>query len=143
MIKAIAQSMATYIMGVFKLPFSVCDDLTKLVRDFWWGSSDGARKTHLIGWSKLTRSKAQGGMGFRDMRIFNQALLAHQAWYLLKSPESLCARVQEEKYYPQGNLIAAEVSMKSRTSEDSHRNNLSRVRSRLANIPKADRENLI
>ncbi|KAM0834186.1 hypothetical protein ACQ4PT_063778 [Festuca glaucescens] len=46
MIKAVAQSLATYIMGVFKLPLSVCDDLTKLVRDFWWVSSNGARKTH-------------------------------------------------------------------------------------------------
>jgi hypothetical protein len=79
MIKVIAQSLASYIMGVFKPPFFVCDDLMKLVHDFWWGSSVGTRKTHWIGWSKLRRSKLQGGMGFRDMHISNQALLACQS----------------------------------------------------------------
>jgi hypothetical protein len=38
LIKAVAQATPTYIMGVFCLPRSVCDDLTRLVRNFWWGS---------------------------------------------------------------------------------------------------------
>jgi hypothetical protein len=37
LIKAVAQALPTYIMGIFKLPFSLCDYLTKLIRDFWWG----------------------------------------------------------------------------------------------------------
>jgi hypothetical protein len=27
-------------MGIFKLPFSLCDYLTKLIRDFWWGCGE-------------------------------------------------------------------------------------------------------
>jgi ribonuclease HI len=105
LIKAIAQAVPTYVMGVFKLPFSVCDDLTKLIRDYWWGVERGKRKTHWVNWNTMMRSKMQGGMGFRDMRLFNQALLARQAWRLLAFPDSLCARVLKARYYPQGELM--------------------------------------
>jgi hypothetical protein len=44
LIKAVAQALPTYIMGVFKLPFSLCDDLTRLIRDFWWDAERGKRK---------------------------------------------------------------------------------------------------
>lgn len=92
-IKSIAQAIPTYIMGVFKLPASVCDDLSKLVRNFWWGSKKGKRKVHWMSWDKIIEPKCRGGMGFRDFRLFNQALLARQAWRLLTRPESLCAQV--------------------------------------------------
>jgi hypothetical protein len=91
-------------MEVFKLPLSVCDDLTKLVRNFYWGAKDGKRITHWRAWEKQQRPKKQGGLGFRDFRVFNQALLARQAWRLLTKPDSLCAQVLKAKYYPNGRL---------------------------------------
>jgi hypothetical protein len=62
LIKAIAQSVPTYLMGVFKLPMAVCDDLTRMVRNFWWGSRDGKRKTHWKSWDVITRPKLKVGL---------------------------------------------------------------------------------
>uniref|UniRef100_A0ACD5V5Y4 Uncharacterized protein n=1 Tax=Avena sativa TaxID=4498 RepID=A0ACD5V5Y4_AVESA len=104
-IKAIAQSLATYVMGVYKLPLVLCDDLTKIIRDFWWGGENGKRKMHSVAWDIMLKPKIKGGMGFKDMRMFNQALLARQAWRLIHNPESLCAQVLRAKYYPDGNIL--------------------------------------
>jgi hypothetical protein len=45
-IKSIAQALPVYIMGIFKLPFGLCDELTKMIRNYWWGEDNGKRKTH-------------------------------------------------------------------------------------------------
>jgi DNA modification methylase len=39
------------------------------------------------------------------MIIFNQALLARQAWRLIQKPNTLCAQLLKAKYYPNGSLI--------------------------------------
>jgi hypothetical protein len=44
-------------------------------------------------------------MGFKDLRLFNQALLARQAWRLIAFPDSLCATLLKARYYPRGCLV--------------------------------------
>ena len=41
LVKAVAQALPTYLMGVFKLPDGLCEDLTKMIRDFLWGANQG------------------------------------------------------------------------------------------------------
>jgi hypothetical protein len=92
-------------MSVFKLPASVCDDLTQMMRQYWWGIDKGKKKMAWLSWDKMRLPKCKGGMGFRDMCAFNQAMLAKQAWRLLEYPNSLCARLHRAIYYPNGNLL--------------------------------------
>lgn len=89
LIKDVAQALPTYIMSVFKVPLTLCDDLMKHVRAFWWGSDRGKRKVQWVPWQTMILPKSHGGMGFKDPRLFNQALLAHQAWRLIANPDSL------------------------------------------------------
>lgn len=54
-------------------------------------------------------SKLHGGLGFRDLEIFNPALLAKQGWRLLQAPDSLVARIMREKYFPAGDFLHAQL----------------------------------
>jgi hypothetical protein len=88
LIKLVAQAIPTYMMGVFKLPSMLCEELTQMIRYFWWGEEGGQRKVHWMAWERLVMPKCYGGIGFRDLKLFNQALLARQAWCLIQYPES-------------------------------------------------------
>lgn len=60
-------------------------------------------------WSRLTDSKFNGGMGFRNLRDFNIAMLGNQAWRLLTRPEKLLSRIFKARYYPSGSFLSAKL----------------------------------
>jgi hypothetical protein len=92
-------------MDNFRFSVGLLEDLSKIVCDFWWGDEHERRRMYWMSWENVTRPKSHGGMDFMDLKIFNQALLARQAWRLLKEPDSLCARLLRAKYFPNGNLL--------------------------------------
>jgi len=66
-------------------------------------------KIHWCNWEKLGKSKATGGLGFRDLRLFNKALLAKQGWRLLTQTSSITAQIQKAKYFPLSNFLESNL----------------------------------
>jgi hypothetical protein len=58
---------------------------------------------------KMGRSKSIGGLGFRDLIMFNKALLTKQGWRLMQNPGSLMAQVLREKYFPHVSFLSSVV----------------------------------
>lgn len=46
LIMSVAQVIPTYAMSCFRLPKTVCQEITKEISKFWWGSSDTCMKMH-------------------------------------------------------------------------------------------------
>ena len=54
-------------------------------------------------------SKAKGGIRFRDLHLFNKALLARQGWRLMQNPQSMVARLLKAKYFPHKDFLDASI----------------------------------
>ena len=60
---------------------------------------DKEKKMTWIAWDKLCILKEKGGIGFRDLRAFNLALLTKQGWRIQQNPNSLVHRVFKVRYF--------------------------------------------
>ena len=109
LIKSVAQAIPVYSMSCFKLPRGLCDSITSTIRQFWWGSKRGKRSPTWVSWDTMTQPKHLGGLGFKDMELFNLSLLSRQAWDLLVKPHALSARILNAVYYPENNILTAEL----------------------------------
>ena len=88
----------------------LCDELDTMCAKFWWGWVSNERRSHWKNWEKLTLSKKDGEMGFRDLRAFNLAMLAKQGWRLLHDTNSLVYQCFKARYFPRSHFIDAKES---------------------------------
>ncbi|KAI5410367.1 hypothetical protein KIW84_055752 [Lathyrus oleraceus] len=62
-----------------------------------------------MSWEKLTCSKKEGGLGFRDFKSFNMDMVAKEGWNLLVNPHYLVYRIFKARYYPRTPFLDANL----------------------------------
>lgn len=75
--------------------------------NYWWEKGSKNRGIPWIAWKRLQYSKKEGGLGFRDLAKFNDALLAKQAWRMIQNPNSLFARLMKARYFKDDTVLDA------------------------------------
>lgn len=108
MIKIVTQAIPTYSMGIFKIPKTLCDSINSTIAKYWWSQTKDEKKIQWISWKKLCKPKGRGGMGFRDIKAFNLAMLAKQCWRPIHITHSLFYQVYKSRYLPKCSFMEAE-----------------------------------
>lgn len=107
LIKAIVQAIPTYMMSIFRIPDGIIDDIHSMLARFWWGSNGSEKKVHWHSWDSLCRPKGKGGMGFRNLKVFNHALLAKQLWRIHSEECPAVADVLKARYYKHSDVLSS------------------------------------
>lgn len=109
LIKSVLLAVPVYPMMCFKLPESVCRKISGIILRYWWSHKSENRAISWVKKSYLSRDKAEGGLKFRDLENFNDALLAKQYWKLFSDPTALVSRLFKAKYYKGSDIHSSQL----------------------------------
>ncbi|XP_071921851.1 uncharacterized protein [Coffea arabica] len=109
LLKAVSMALPVYTMSCFKLPNTLCKEVTSIFAKYWWGEAEGRDKIHWCSWGRMAMEKKEGGLGFKDLQKFNKALLAKQVWRLITKPNLLVSKVLRAKYFHRDSIFKCKV----------------------------------
>lgn len=59
----------------------------------------------MVSWEKICRPKSEGGLGFHNLKILNQAHMMKLAWSLLVEKDKLWVKILQAKYACRPTLV--------------------------------------
>ncbi|KAA3463137.1 Cyclopropane-fatty-acyl-phospholipid synthase [Gossypium australe] len=86
---------------------SVIEDIQAKLSKTWWSGKEKGKFWSMHPWKTLCHPKGMSGLGIRDIRLFNLALIWRQVWRLINSKDTLYFKVLSSKYFPDGNIFHA------------------------------------
>jgi len=108
LVQSVTSTLANHAMQCVKIPAGVCDAIDQIQRNFLWGGTNENRKPALVKWSTVCTPKNQGGLGIRDSRSMNKALLAKRGWQLCSNNDALWVRIIKAKYLNRDSFLQVE-----------------------------------
>ena len=98
LIQSVLTSIPIYLFYFFRVPKLVEDKLVRLQRRFLWGGGSDQNKIAWVSWKSVCLPKERGGLGLKDIKSFNTALLGKWEWNLMHHKGELWAKVLDSKY---------------------------------------------
>ncbi|XP_021836846.1 uncharacterized protein [Spinacia oleracea] len=103
LVNSVLLSLHMYWAQIYVLPKSVPQDIVKICRAFQWSGHAFSHKPINIAWDKVCSDKQTGGLGFRDVQIWNIAFMGKYVWALVKKQENVWIRWINSVYLKDGD----------------------------------------
>uniref|UniRef100_A0A251RWC4 Putative reverse transcriptase domain, Reverse transcriptase zinc-binding domain protein n=1 Tax=Helianthus annuus TaxID=4232 RepID=A0A251RWC4_HELAN len=94
LIRSVLQSLPSYFFSLYHAPAKVVEDLEKNIRKFLWGgTASEKKKLHWVAWDRVASPKKMGGIGIRNLREVNIALLSKWGWRFKTEKDNMWVKV--------------------------------------------------
>ncbi|GJS99508.1 RNA-directed DNA polymerase, eukaryota, reverse transcriptase zinc-binding domain protein [Tanacetum coccineum] len=80
LIAFVLSSMQNYWASVFLLPKQVIYEINKILKGFLWCQGELTKRKAKISWDKICKPKDQGGLGLKDLGVWNEVLMTKHLW---------------------------------------------------------------
>ncbi|KAL6545130.1 hypothetical protein OROHE_009795 [Orobanche hederae] len=99
LINSMLTATPIYRMSFALIPAGTANRLRKLQSNLLWGVGAGGKmKIAWVKWVDLCRKKTEGGLGIKNLRWFNSALIGKWVWRMLTERHSLWAKVVRARH---------------------------------------------
>ncbi|GKV32830.1 hypothetical protein SLEP1_g41400 [Rubroshorea leprosula] len=98
LINSVLSNLPVFMMLIYRIPSGILKSIDKMRRNFLWGGEGEGRKINWVSWERVCKNKEWGGLGVKDIRSFNLALIGKWWGHLASKDEGLWRRVIEGKY---------------------------------------------
>ncbi|GJW43062.1 RNA-directed DNA polymerase, eukaryota, reverse transcriptase zinc-binding domain protein [Tanacetum coccineum] len=103
LVASVLKSIHIYWASVILLPDGVIKDINRILKDFLWNQNDGTKGSPKVAWKHVCRFKQKGGLGLKNLRVWNKAMIVKHLWHIVTDKESLWVKwVNTEKLKGKG-----------------------------------------
>ncbi|XP_059076416.1 uncharacterized protein LOC131875764 [Cryptomeria japonica] len=103
MLKSVISTMSIFSMACFKLPGIIIKNIQQKMKKFLWNGKQNQDKIPLMAWDRVYKPKGGGGVGLRDWKLINEAIVAKLLWQMYSKPEQRWVRILQAKYLDNGD----------------------------------------
>ncbi|GJV62086.1 hypothetical protein Tco_1468186 [Tanacetum coccineum] len=89
LVASVLESIHVYLASILLLPVGVIKDINKQINNFLWNQNDCTKGRDKVAWKNVCKFKQKGGLGLKDLGVWNKAMIVKHLWHIVIDKESL------------------------------------------------------
>ncbi|CAH1434531.1 unnamed protein product [Lactuca virosa] len=89
LISSVLCSFPVYWASCLLIPAETIKEIEKMMKNFLWNCDESKKGRAKVAWSTVCKPVDNGGLGLRNLRAWNKAILSRRIWMIVSNSESL------------------------------------------------------